>query len=39
MQDRVKPFEGVRNFRDFGGYESSFGGRLKSGLLFQFRTL
>ena len=35
MQDRVKPFEGVRNFRDFGGYESSFGGRLKSGLLFR----
>lgn len=35
MQDRVKSFQGVRNFRDFGGYDSRFGGRVKSGLLFR----
>lgn len=35
MQDRVKPLSGVRNFRDFGGYESSYGGRVKSGLLYR----
>lgn len=35
MQDRVKPLAGVRNFRDFGGYESNHGGRVKTGLLFR----
>ena len=35
MQDRVKPLSGVRNFRDFGGYESRFGGRVKPGLLYR----
>lgn len=35
MQDRVKPLEGVRNFRDFGGYSSRFGGNVRTGLLFR----
>jgi protein-tyrosine phosphatase len=32
--DRVLSFEGVKNFRDYGGY-SCAGGRLKRGLLFR----
>ena len=35
MHDRVKTLEGVRNFRDFGGYASSYGGIVKPGLLFR----
>jgi protein tyrosine/serine phosphatase len=35
MQDRVKPLSGVRNFRDFGGYSSSLGGRVRTGRLFR----
>lgn len=35
MQDRIKPLEGVRNFRDFGGYASSHGGHVRQGLLFR----
>jgi len=35
MQDRVKPLSGVRNFRDFGGYKTAYGGRVKTGLLFR----
>ncbi|MGB3627355.1 MAG: tyrosine-protein phosphatase [Henriciella sp.] len=35
MKDRVKPFEGVRNFRDFGGYEGVDGARIKPGKLFR----
>ena len=35
MQDRVKTLEGVRNFRDFGGYASQYGGIVKPGLLFR----
>jgi len=35
MQDRVKPLSGVRNFRDFGGYASSYGGTLRTGLLYR----
>lgn len=35
MQDRIKPLEGVRNFRDFGGYASKYGGQVKTGLLFR----
>ncbi|MEM5515471.1 tyrosine-protein phosphatase [Henriciella sp. AS95] len=35
MDDRVKPFEGVRNFRDFGGYEGLDGARIKSGKLYR----
>lgn len=35
MQDRIKPLEGVRNFRDFGGYASSHGGQVRTGLLFR----
>ncbi|MEO0884070.1 MAG: tyrosine-protein phosphatase [Pseudomonadota bacterium] len=35
MEKRIKPLEGVRNFRDFGGYASTHGGRVKSDLLFR----
>jgi protein tyrosine/serine phosphatase len=35
MQDRIKPLEGVRNFRDFGGYRSSHGGAIRTGILFR----
>ena len=35
MDDRVKPLDGVRNFRDFGGYKSRFGGGVKTGMLFR----
>ena len=35
MDDRVKPLEGVRNFRDFGGYEGVDGARIKSGKLYR----
>ncbi|MAI91109.1 tyrosine-protein phosphatase [Ponticaulis sp.] len=34
MQDRVKPLSGVRNFRDFGGYDTPTG-RIRQGLLFR----
>lgn len=32
---RVLPFDGVHNFRDYGGYETAFGARLKRGLLWR----
>jgi protein-tyrosine phosphatase len=35
LQDRVLPLEGVHNFRDYGGYAVSGGGRLKRGLLWR----
>lgn len=35
MQDRVLPFEGIHNFRDYGGYQGRNGARLKSGCLFR----
>lgn len=35
MQDRVKPLEGVRNFRDFGGYVNEDGRAIRRGLLFR----
>ena len=35
MDDRVKPFEGVRNFRDFGGYEGASGSKIRAGKLFR----
>lgn len=35
MDNRIKAFEGVRNFRDFGGYPSSHGGHVKTGLLYR----
>ena len=35
MNDRILPFDGVRNFRDFGGYTSRHGGNVKRGLLFR----
>lgn len=35
MQDRVKSFENVRNFRDFGGYEGAGGRTIQAGRLFR----
>jgi protein tyrosine/serine phosphatase len=35
MQDRVKPFENIRNFRDFGGYTGAEGRMIKTGILFR----
>jgi protein-tyrosine phosphatase len=35
MTARIYPLEGVRNFRDFGGYASRHGGTVKRGLLFR----
>ncbi len=35
MNDRILPLEGVRNFRDFGGYETAAGGRVRRGLLYR----
>ncbi|MDE2596701.1 MAG: tyrosine-protein phosphatase [Sphingomonadales bacterium] len=34
-QDRVIDFEGIHNFRDYGGYAVAGGGRLKRGLLWR----
>lgn len=34
MQDRIKPLQGVRNFRDFGGYHTPTG-RVRRDLLFR----
>ncbi|MEM9738684.1 MAG: tyrosine-protein phosphatase [Pseudomonadota bacterium] len=35
MSDRIYPLEGVRNFRDFGGYATADGKTVKRGLLFR----
>ena len=35
MQDRVKVFENIRNFRDFGGYEGADGRMVRTGVLFR----
>ncbi len=35
MQNRILPLEGVRNFRDFGGYVSRHGGTVKAGHLYR----
>ncbi|MEE2930081.1 MAG: tyrosine-protein phosphatase [Pseudomonadota bacterium] len=35
MQDRVKDFENIRNFRDFGGYEGAGGRMVRTGVLFR----
>lgn len=35
MQDRVKSFENVRNFRDFGGYRGADGQMVRTGTLFR----
>ncbi len=35
MTSRIKQLDGVRNFRDFGGYASKYGGQVKTGLLFR----
>lgn len=34
-QHRLHRFETIRNFRDFGGYESRYGGRVRMGRLFR----
>jgi protein tyrosine/serine phosphatase len=35
MQDRVKRFDSINNFRDFGGYEGAEGARVRTGKLFR----
>ena len=35
MQNRVLPFEGIHNFRDYGGYAGRGGARLRTGLLYR----
>jgi len=35
LPDRIKPLEGVRNFRDFGGYTARHGGDVRAGVLFR----
>ncbi len=35
MQDRLIPLERVLNFRDFGGYDTADGARLKRGVLYR----
>lgn len=35
MKSRVYPLDGVRNFRDYGGYASAHGGRVAEGRLFR----
>ena len=35
MQDRVKTFENIRNFRDFGGYQGAGGRSIRTGALFR----
>lgn len=39
MENRIKPLEGVKNFRDFGGYETSCGRRIKTGKLFRTASM
>ncbi|ACT58531.1 tyrosine-protein phosphatase [Hirschia baltica] len=39
MQDRIKPLLGVKNFRDFGGYETVCGRRVKTGKLYRTAAL
>ena len=34
-EERVLPFVGIHNFRDYGGYATANGGRLKTGVLFR----
>ncbi|MFM6951095.1 MAG: tyrosine-protein phosphatase [Novosphingobium sp.] len=34
-QDRIVPLEAVHNFRDYGGYDTSAGARVKQGLLWR----
>jgi protein tyrosine/serine phosphatase len=34
-QDRVKAFDGINNFRDFGGWRTGSGGRIATGVLFR----
>jgi len=35
MQNRIVDLEGVRNFRDFGGYETADGARVRTGRLYR----
>lgn len=39
MQDRIKAFKGVANFRDFGGYDTMDGRRVKTGKLYRTAAL
>ena len=38
MQSRVYPFEGIRNFRNFGDFPTAAGGRVRSILRERFVT-
>ena len=33
--DRILPLEGIRNFRDYGGYAGAYGARIKRGMLWR----
>jgi protein tyrosine/serine phosphatase len=35
VQDRIRDFDGIHNFRDYGGYAARDGARLKSGILWR----
>lgn len=35
MKNRVLPLEGINNFRDYGGYASAYGGRVKPRVLWR----
>jgi protein-tyrosine phosphatase len=35
MNDRILPLEGIRNFRDYGGYTGADGARVKRGMLWR----
>ena len=35
MENRIKSFDNVYNFRDFGGYATLDGGRISEGKLFR----
>ncbi len=39
MQERLIPLDGPANFRDLGGYETEFGGRVRTGRLFRSDSL
>lgn len=39
MDDRIIAFDGVHNFRDFGGYRTRDGGAVRAGLLFRSANL
>ena len=35
MNDRILPLEGIRNFRDYGGYAGAEGARVMRGMLWR----